>query len=204
MTLREASSAFLKGYEMARRDGDSADPAALLDGLAGLRSSIRPFAFEGAAMALAMMDAEGAGERCGALIERSDPVWHTFLKLGIGCAWARLGREAPTDPLVLDGYGFQLGLRDGVWGIEGRSMDPPAERGRGRALWFVTGGDGSACAAAISRAAGHRGELWRGVGTACAFAGDPRGHAARLSGLANGLARHVRRGVEQGLQLWRC
>jgi hypothetical protein len=153
-------------------------------------------------MACEMRDARDGRARARDLAARVGLEWRTFLLLGVGCARARLGWPAPEDPIALDGFGFQVGLRDGVSGVTTLALDPLAERGRGRALWFVTGGDGPACAAAIARAAGDAGALWRGVGTACAFAGDPRAQAARLPGLAVDLSEELRLGVRQGIELW--
>ena len=69
-------------------------------------------------------------------------------------------------------------------------------------MWFATGGDARACARAITNAT-YAGGLWRGVGTACAFAGDPRNQAAHLPGLALEFADDVRAGAEGALTLWR-
>lgn len=203
MTLRLASAAFLEGYALGRRQEDPADSAALLEELAGLDLAKRPFAFEGAAMAWEMSDADDRGDRAQRLLDGSGPEWRTFVLLGVGCARARLDEGTPTDPLVLDGYGFQTVLRDGVVGLDMPTLGPHAERGRGRALWFVTGGDAPACAGAIGRVGGATDELWRGVATACAFAGDPRAQAGDLTGLAGEQSGAVRAGVEQGVGLWR-
>jgi len=203
VTLDVASAAFVEGYRLGRRHEQRAESAALLDALAARDLAERPFAFEGAAMAQEIRDAQDGGNRMGDLLARSGPEWRTFLLLGVGCAQARLGRAAPTDPIALDGYGFQLGLREGISGIGTARTSPLAERGRGRALWFVTGGDGAACAAAIQRAeAAVAGELWRGVGTACAFAGDPRAHAEVLPSLAGEFSEQLRFGVGRGIELW--
>lgn len=205
MTLDIATAAFLEGYRLGRRHEQSVEPAALLEALGGLDLAERPFAFEGAAMAWEIRDRQDGGVRMGALFAGSAAEWRTFLLLGVGCAHARLGRAAPTDPIALDGYGFQRGLREGISGIGSAGTSPLAERGRGRALWFVTGGDGPACAAAIQRAeTAPAGELWRGVGTACAFAGDPRGHAERLPALAGDSTEELRAGVGQAIELWRA
>jgi len=203
VTLQVATAAFLEGYQIGREHERSTDPTALLAELTALDLSGRPFAFEGAAMAWELRDDQDGAGRSAKLVELSDPAWRPLLLLGVGCAWARLGRGLPTDPTVLDGYGFQVGLRSGVSGLDRSTASPDAERGRGRALWFVTGGDGPACAAAIRRATGHAQELWQGVGTACAFAGDPRGHAARLPELAGPSAPGLLSGVERAAQLWR-
>ena len=188
---------------MARLHEEPSDPAALLDALLELGRLRTPFAFEGAAMAWRLRDEQDDGPpRSDALAEAAACEWHPFLDLGVGCALARLGREPPTGPTILDGYGFQLGLRVGVSGLRTTTADPYSERGRGRALWFTTDGEASACAGAIANAKYASG-LWRGVGTACAFAGDPRNQAAHLPGLALEFADDVRAGAESALTLWR-
>lgn len=202
MTLRVATEAFLEGFQIGRRREDSGDAAGLLADLVELDLARRPFAFEGAAMAWELRDDRDRGGRSAKLVDVSDFAWRPLLLLGVGCAWARLGRGIPSDPMVLDGYGFQLGLRSGVSGLERPTGSPDIERGRGRALWFVTGGDGPACASAIQRATGLTQELWQGVGTACAFAGDPRRHAARLPRLAGPNAPGLLSGVERAAKLW--
>ena len=153
-------------------------------------------------MAWRLRDARDVGpSRVEALLRTAGPEWHPFVRLGVGCALARLGLAAPEDPTVQDGYGFQLGLDSGVSGSRTRSLKPHFERGRGRALWFVTGGDARACARAIE-GPGHRGELWRGIGTACTFAGDPLGEAGLLPPLAGVYATDLRRGSEVAMRLW--
>lgn len=203
MTLHVATAAFMKGYQIGRGHEQSADVQTVLTELAHLRLNERPFAFEGAAMAWEIRDSrDGAGRRA-ALLERSGTTWRPLILLGAGCAWARLELGLPMDPTMLDGYGFYLGLRSGVSGLGQTTQSRDAERGRGRALWFVTGGDGLACASAIARTTDLAGELWRGIGTACAFAGDPLGHAARLPELAGRHEADLRLGADRAAALWR-
>ena len=203
MSLTLATSAFLEGYRLARLHEDPLDPPALLDALLELGRLRTPFAVEGAAMAWRLRDEQDDGpRRSDALMTAAACEWHPFLDLGVGCALARIGQEPPTEPTILDGYGFQLGLLVGVSGFRTPAADPHSERGRGRALWFTTGGEARACAGAIANAT-HPDGLWRGVGTACAFAGDPRNQAAHLPGLALEFADDVRAGAESALTLWR-
>ena len=202
MNPQVATAAFLEGYRLARLGELHPAPGALIELLTARGLERAPFAFEGAAMAWRLRDARDVGpSRVEALLRTAGPEWHPFVRLGVGCALARLGLAAPEDPTVQDGYGFQLGLDSGVSGSRTRSLKPHFERGRGRALWFVTGGDARACARAIE-GPGHRGELWRGIGTACTFAGDPLGEAGLLPPLAGVYATDLRRGSEVAMRLW--
>ena len=141
-------------------------------------------------------------DRIAAMLDFVSPEWHPFLMLGVGCALARLGQPAPEHPVALDGYGFQLGLTAGASTTSLASGKPRMERGLGRAMWFNTGGDAVACVALLRR--GHDPEeRWRGVGTACAFAGDPKRHASELARLGTGFESDLRLGAAEALRLWR-
>ncbi|NIX25590.1 MAG: DUF1702 family protein, partial [Actinobacteria bacterium] len=131
-----------------------------------------------------------------------DPRWHPFLALGVGCALAKLRHELPEGPAVRDGYGFQLGLMERGWHPRGRPTTPEVERGRGRGLWFVAAGNADLCARLIGDAP-HEDARWRGVGTACAFAGDPLGHAHRLPDLAGPWRPCIVDGARDALRMWR-
>jgi|SRR5271157_3178903 len=112
-----------------------------------------------------------------------------MLHVGAGWAVARLpwlgGRlRSQFDPLLrwlaLDGYGFHEGYFrfrryiDGL--VEPRRLSGYGRRafdqGLGRSLWFVEGADVIQIAMRIeSFPAFRRGDLWSGVGLACAYAG---------------------------------
>jgi hypothetical protein len=136
------------------------------------------------------------------LLRSADERWPPFILLGVGCALARLGTALPGLPLERDGYGFQLGLQHGPPRAAERQGDVHVARGRGRALWFVTGGDAHACARAIAACPADSAALWRGVGTACTFAGDPRGHAPLLPELCGEHVAELRAGAATALALW--
>lgn len=161
----------------------------------------RGFAYEGATMALTIVDTMGrSGNRAqGLLAGPGRP--HTFLTyIGIGFAMARLPRPlwkgilpdltgTPYYPtmswLAVDGYGFDLAyFHTGRWVDAQRQPKPYPWQGRpdyfsravdqgiGRALWFIHGGRPEPAAAAVDRfAAGRHGDLWSGVGLAATFAG---------------------------------
>lgn len=201
MTLSSASQSFLAGYRIALTNGSDRDVDTLIRDVLALGPHRAPFAFEGAGMGCRILDERHGGRSTEELFQQTDPVWSPFLELGIGCALARLGHPPSQKPMVLDGYGFQRGLLDGVSGHGSGSLPPRAERGRGRAVWFLTGGRGRACVGIAGRSA-HPDELWRGIGTACSFAGDPLEQAARLRELAGPYAGSLEAGVAGGVSMW--
>lgn len=203
MSLATASAAFLEGYRLARVHQEAQCAAGLLPALLDLGHQCTPFAFEGAGMALRVQDErQPEADRVAEMFDFVSPEWHPFLMLGVGCALARIGRPAPDHPVALDGYGFQLGLTGGASTSRLATTGPRMERGLGRAMWFTTGGDAPACAALLRRGL-HPEERWRGVGTACAFAGDPKGHAPELARLGRGFESDLRIGAGEALRLWR-
>jgi enediyne biosynthesis protein E3 len=152
---------------------------------------LRGFAFEGAAMGLALLDivTPWRSDRLATFMRR-DASRHIYMAhVGAGWALARLNRRVGPvltqfDPLLrwllIDGYGFHQGYFDpDRWvvrlttpslGVEyaARAFD----QGLGRSIWFVTCGDAARVQTAIERFAPHRrADLWSGVGLACAYAG---------------------------------
>ena len=187
--LENVGRVFLLGYSAALAHKDQ-------DRLAKLLNHVEPedrgFAYEGAAMALTLLDAlwlrrnaflqfaEGAGKR------------HIFmLHVGAGWAYARvpwLRRRVEKvfkklDPvlrwLVIDGYGFHQGYFHSGTQIEAKNflrLSPDARhvfyQGLGRSLWFANGADARRIARAIfAFPKVYHGDAWSGVGLACAYAG---------------------------------
>ncbi len=189
--LERVGKCFLEGYHSAM-DIDSID--VLGDVLSRLDRQYHGFAFEGAAMALALLD-------------HVFPTWRSrwqqflvgpganhcyMLHVGYGWAIARLPwlRRRPMqsssrfDPvlrwLVLDGFGFHEGyfhwlrfvtageIPANLSGYGLRAFD----QGLGRSLWFVVGADVGRISGAISAfRSERRADLWSGIGLACAYAG---------------------------------
>lgn len=186
--LESIGAAVLAGYHAALESDDVIGLAARLERVDLER---RGFAFEGAAMALYLLDLLTPWNRrrwssfvCGPAAA------HVYMAhVGAGIALARLGRElalprAGFDPLLDallgDGYGFHEGYfhhdrcAQGepqprrVRGYARRAFD----QGLGRSLWFVHCADPARLAGAIGRFEGERrADLWSGVGLACAYAG---------------------------------
>jgi len=194
--LEGVASCFVRGYHAALE----VDPPELVARLLGEEPALRGFAFEGAAMAMTILDVatgQFIGHRRGRLRSFLAGVGdaHAYIvHVGAGWALARLPLRVSAllrrlDPvlgwLALDGYGFHegffhTGLSVGrrrvpakVTGYARRAFD----QGLGRSLWFVEGAHASRIAATIGTfPEARRADLWSGVGLACAYAGG-RGRA---------------------------
>jgi len=186
--LEHVGTIFLVGYHAALQER-------ALDGLKGRLEQVAPefrgFAYEGAAMALALQDAIVPGSnRLTEFMAGSGKTHIYMLHVGAGWAYARLPWlrwriEAVIrkfDPvlrwLVLDGYGFHQGyfhFKAPVDSTVNRlSMDARHVfyQGLGRSLWFVHGCDFHRIAQTISGfPAIYQGDAWSGIGLACSYAG---------------------------------
>lgn len=188
--LEGIAATFVDGYHAALE----ADPPALAERLDREPVFARGWAYEGAAMALTLLDIL-TGWRQGRLCRLLDGAGdaHVYI-VHVGAGWV-LGRLplspdrllARLDPvnrwLALDGYGFHEGFFHGraaiaqqrvprkVSGYARRAFD----QGLGRSFWFVQGTDVERIAAAIAAfPPERRPDLWSGVGLACAYAGGVR------------------------------
>ncbi len=185
--LERVGATFLEGYHTALE----ADEAALGPRLNAIEAEWRGFAFEGAAMGLAIIDfmSPWKSNRLRAFIEGPGAAHIYMVYVGAGWAMARLPVRPERfrkrlDPLLgwlaMDGYGFHEGYFGGpeFFAAQGRParLDAVAARvfdqGLGRSLWFVEGADVQAVAATIAAFPESRqADLWSGVGLACAYAG---------------------------------
>ncbi len=185
--LQRVGQSFLAGYHGALEERS-------LEGLTARLEEIdadhRGFAFEGAAMALTLLDVLMPWRRrLRALLAGSGAAHVYMVHIGAGWAIARLppARRAVLrglDPLLrwlaLDGYGFHQGffhwpraivehqIPNRLKGYAARAFD----QGLGRSLWFVEGAEVSRVAATIATFPDSRhADLWSGIGLACAYAG---------------------------------
>jgi hypothetical protein len=185
--LEEAGRTFIRGYRAALTD--DAQPA-LERSLQMIDLELRGFAYEGAAMALALLDRVAPWRRHRLDRFIAGPARdHTYMAhVGAGWAWARLrlgpGPARSLDPLLrwlaLDGYGFHQGyfdrLRDVRTARAPRRFGGYAQRafdqGLGRSLWFAAGTDPLYIAGMLEGFDdARRPDLWSGVALAATYAG---------------------------------
>ncbi|NLU79172.1 DUF1702 family protein [Micromonospora sp. HNM0581] len=195
--LETVGSSFLTGLSSAAGAHRVTDVD--LD-LAEVPRRFRGFAYEGAAMGFALVDAltPGSPRRSAEFLAGSGGRHVYMAYVGIGWALARLPRflwrraaAAATDPLlrwlVHDGYGFHQAyfhtdtyvrgrrpVTDFPWPPEGPASYAARaiDQGIGRATWFVAGSDPTIAADLIDRfAQERRQDLYSGAGLAAAYAG---------------------------------
>lgn len=204
---------FLGGYEAALLCPAMDDLAA---GLRRTSPAVRGFAYEGAAMALQLLDllVPGRRDRLARFVNGPAAPFAYLAHVGAGWAAARLHCPPSTvlsrlDPLLgwlaVDGYGFHEGFfhadrvirrRQVPWRLTGyprRAFD----QGVGRSLWFNDGADAARLAASVARfAPERRADLWSGVGLAAAYAGGVGvAELRRLRDEARGFEREIAQGV---------
>jgi hypothetical protein len=186
--LEQIGASFLGGYHAALEQDTPADLATTLNSAA---PDLRGFAFEGAAMGLALLDFLTPWRRTRmAGFLRGAGHAHAYMALvGAGWAWARLpvnvGRAGRRlDPVIgwlaLDGWGFHEGFFRWPKYIDGQPPPPSLkgferrvfDQGFGRSLWFINGADSELIARTISVFSSDRqADLWSGIGLAATYAG---------------------------------
>lgn len=213
--LEEIGRTFITGYNLAVESSDLTDLAQTLN---TMRAEITGFAFEGAAMGLALTDHLGwAGPRRWREFLEGPGAFHKYmLYVGYGWAvaklpWLRhrlaavLSRQSVIEKwLIIDGYGFHEGYFDpvrsfgrqkrpaGISGDLGRVFD----QGLGRCLWFYSGADVERVTNCIEGFdAIRRADLWSGVALAVTYAGGAsRSEVIALSERAAGFEAHLAQG----------
>lgn len=184
--LEQIGVTFIGGYNAAL---EAPEPGGLLPLLDRVPAELRGFAYEGAAMALGLLDllTPWNRSRFRRYLERA-PHHGYMLHVGLGWAWARLRARvekhlAHVDPdlgwLAVDGYGFHEGYFHWPRYIERREAPrlrgyaaQVFDQGLGRSLWFVEGADVPRVVARVhSFEPSRQPDLWSGVGLACAYAG---------------------------------
>jgi hypothetical protein len=186
--LEEVGRCFVRGYGAALEEDR---PLPLAEKLEEVAAEFRGFAYEGAAMALAILDALTPWRRGRVEAFLRGPAdAHVYIVLiGAGWALARLPLSpahmmARFDPvlrwLVLDGYGFHQGYFHWPRAIEQQEVPRRLsgyalrtfDQGIGRSLWFVEGAGVERIAARLAAFPAHRrADIWSGVGLACTYAG---------------------------------
>ncbi len=190
--LELIGATFLRGYHAALEESKADALGAQLNAVA---SPLRSFAFEGAAMALTLLDhlmpwqIGVRGPRLQAFLEGPGADHVYMVHVGVGWALARLPWRTGWPPhwldpllgwLAVDGYGFHAGYF--YWRRYVRAQAKPVhlfgyagqvfDQGLGRSLWFVEGADVTKISHTIATFPSTRhADLWSGVGLACAYAG---------------------------------
>jgi enediyne biosynthesis protein E3 len=186
--LERIGKTFLLGYHAALGEPDQRKLAAALD---EIQLEYRGFGYEGASMALVLLDAITPWKHRFADFLAGAGRNHVYmLHVGAGWGYARLpwvrrrieSQTRRFDPvlssLVIDGYGFHEGYFHWQQALQPKiSLLSPHGRhifyqGLGRSLWFREGTDAAGIDRAIaSFALAYQADAWSGVGLACAYAG---------------------------------
>lgn len=211
--LEQIGRSFVEGYHAALLD---TAPATLEQRLNAVDLEVRGFAYEGAAMALALLDQLTPWRRHRLAAFLAGPAApHIYMAhVGAGWAYARVSWNierplARLDPLLrwlaVDGYGFHQGYFSWQRYIEGRQIPGRMsgyalrafDQGLGRSMWFVDGADVERIPRTIAAFAPNRhADLWSGVGLACAYAGGvDRAALIALREAAGPYRAHMAQGV---------
>lgn len=186
--LEESGRVFLQGYNSVVAAGST---TRLLDDLQNVSSEMRGFAFEGAAMALALFDllTPWSRDRVANFLSGEGARHSYMIHVGMGWAFARLRRSVfpriqRYDPvlrwLVIDGFGFHDGYFHWPKCVERKRVPrwckgtarKVYDQGLGRSLWFIYGAEVEHIRAAIAGfPQPRRGDLWSGIGLAACYAG---------------------------------
>lgn len=188
--LEHIGDTFLLGYHAALEETASVE---LVSRLNEVNFEMRGFAFEGAAMGLALLDmlTPWKKDRWLSFVRDGARAHLYMVHVGVGWALARVGRLGGGHPparlrdpllrwLAVDGYGFHEGYFYWPRFVKDKAVPNKLsgyalrvfDQGLGRSIWFVEGADVERIPATInSFPAQRRADLWSGVGLACAYAG---------------------------------
>lgn len=186
--LERVGETFLEGYHLALCDREIDWIAAQLQ---KIDPEFRGFGFEGAAMALDILDQlkPWKARRIDNLLREAGKPHVYMVHVGVGWSMARWSvginrRFARLDPLLrwlaLDGFGFHEGYFNFSRYVNGEGApriirgygQRAFDQGLGRSLWFVAGADPDYIVSIIHRFSDRRrNDLWSGVGLACTYAG---------------------------------
>jgi hypothetical protein len=187
--LEEVGVAFVRGYQAALEDARSAPVALRADAVA---LEFRGFAYEGAAMGLALLDwlTPWNRHRVADFLNSAGDAHAYMVYVGAGWVLARVpGRVekfvARFDPLlrwlIVDGYGFHEAFFHWPRYLDGEPAPKRLrgyarrvfDQGFGRCLWFVEGAEVNRIAQTIATFPSERqSDLWSGVGLASVYAGQ--------------------------------
>ena len=211
--LEKVGLSFLHGYHSALEQRPSRRLEQRLEEIGG---DYHGFAFEGAAMALTLLDLLSPWRRqrqFDAFLEGRASAHVYMAHVGAGWAIARVPLSMRSvlkrlDSLLrwlaLDGYGFHEGYFHWPRSVEAQRVPKRLEgyarrafdQGLGRSLWFVEGADPERIAATIAAfPAARQADLWCGIGLSATYAGglDRQGLEALLAA-----GKAFRRQIAQG------
>lgn len=213
LRLQQVADTFLEGYRASLTDSGL---DVLGEQLEKTTSEFRGFAYEGAAMGLDLLD-QLKPWRSGRIESflRGQAAPHKYMvHVGVGWSIARLRwrlktRLARLDPLLrwlaVDGFGFHQGYFH--WQRHAQGENAPSflhgyglrafDQGLGRSLWFVEGASPERIGRSIATfPISRQGDLWSGVGLACAYAGGAEAaDLAVLRFISNGFRSHLAQGA---------
>ncbi len=183
--LESAGAEFVRGYGIALDAPEEAGAR-----IAAREGTGSGFVYEGAAMALALLDALSPRRRDRLRAFHTGPAAHSVYTAHVGSGWALARLPKILWPRILrqldsllgwlawDGYGFHQ-----LFFAPDRPVRAPlpgyaahaAAQGVGRALWFSCCADPDLIAVEVARyRPSYHGDLWSGVALAAVFAGGRR------------------------------
>ena len=186
--LENVGRAFLAGYHLALESDSSEE---LVSKLTVLDLELRGFAFEGAAMGLALLDflTPWRRDRISQFLQGAGEAHTYMIHVGVGWLWARVPfgfrrAQKQLDPLLgwlaFDGWGFHEGFFHWPKYIAGQPAPKKLagyerrvfDQGLGRSFWFVNGGNIELVAQTVAKfSADRQSDLWSGIGLAATYAG---------------------------------